>query len=116
MTGQSVLPDPKPFKSLPKYIFFAENLQLVSAGQERQFVALPAAVGLRVLLKYWRAPEEETVVGMWAGCEDFGGGEQSIHKRRSMSWHDLVRRDGADVDSLRQLPLDLLDLPTYWES
>jgi hypothetical protein len=39
-----------------------------------------------------------------------GGGEQSIQRRRSISWQDLVRREGAVVDSLRQLPLVLLVL------
>jgi len=37
---------------------------VLSMGQERQFVAEPAAVGFRVRLKYWRAPLEETVVGI----------------------------------------------------
>jgi hypothetical protein len=37
---------------------------------------------------------------------EFGGGEESNHSRRSMSWHDLVRREGAVVDSLRQFPLE----------
>jgi hypothetical protein len=45
-------------------MFFAEYLQDSSMGQERQFVTFPAAVGLRVLLKYWREPEELTVVGI----------------------------------------------------
>lgn len=79
-------------------------------GQERQFVAVPAAVGLRILVKYWRAPDEETVVGMCAGWVESGGGEQRSQRRRSMSWQDLVRREGAVVDSFRQLPLRLLDL------
>jgi hypothetical protein len=37
---------------------------VVSIGQDKQLVALPAAVGLRVLLKYCREPEDPTVVGM----------------------------------------------------
>ena len=45
-------------------MFLAEYLQEVSMGQERQLVALPAAVGFRVLLKYWSDPTEVTVVGM----------------------------------------------------
>lgn len=80
-----MFPEPSPFKSSPKYIFLAEYLQLDSIGHEKQLVALPAAVGLRVLLKYWRAAEEETVVGMWAGWVEFGGGEERIQRRRSMS-------------------------------
>ena len=41
----------------------AENWQSGSAGQERQFVDVPASVGLRCLVKYCRDPEEEIVVG-----------------------------------------------------
>ena len=49
-------------------------------------------------------------------CEGTCGGEsgdvkdgvQSSHSRKSMSWQDLVRSEGADVDSLRQLPLMVL--------
>ena len=54
-------------------------------GQERQFVAVPAAVGLRDLLKYWREPVEVIEVGMWAGLEEPGGGEQRSQRRTSMS-------------------------------
>jgi hypothetical protein len=44
--------------------------------------------------------------GRWGGnWEEEEEGEQSIHMRKSMSWQDFVRREGADVDSLRQLPL-----------
>jgi len=71
-------------------------------------VAVPAAVGLRVLLKYWRAPDEVTVFGICAGWAELGGGEQRSQRRRSISWQDLVRREGAVVDSLRQFPLGLL--------
>lgn len=77
-------------------------------GQERQFVAVPAAVGLRVLLKNWRAPDEVTVVGMCAVWVEFGGGEQRSQRRRSTSWQDLVRREGAVVDSFLQLPLGIV--------
>jgi hypothetical protein len=63
-TGQLVFPEARPLCSLPRYIFFAEYLQLGSAGQERQLVAFPAAVGLRALLKYWREPVEVILVGM----------------------------------------------------
>ncbi len=77
-------------------------------GQERQFVAFPAAVGLRVLLKYWSEPVEVTAVGICAGLVEFGGGEQRTQSRRSMSWHDLVSSEGAVVDSLRQFPLQWL--------
>jgi hypothetical protein len=38
-------------------------------------------------------------------CSAFGGGEQSIHMRKSMSWQDFVRRDGAVFDSFLQFPL-----------
>ena len=40
---------------------------------------------------------------------ELGGGEQRIHRRKSMSWQDLVSSEGAVVDSLRQLPLSPLD-------
>lgn len=60
-------------------------MQSFSIGQERQFVADPAAVGLRVLVKYWSDPVEEMVAGICAGCVEFGGGEQSIQRRRSIS-------------------------------
>jgi hypothetical protein len=68
-------------------------------------VAGPAAGGLRGLVKNWRAPEEETVEGRWGGFGEFGGGELRSQRRTSMSWQDLVSKDGADVDSFRQLPL-----------
>lgn len=54
-------------------------------GQERQFVAFPAPVGLRDLLKYWREPDELIAVGRWAGAVECGGGEQRSQRRRSMS-------------------------------
>jgi hypothetical protein len=69
----------------PRYTFLAEYLQDASIGQERQFVAFPAAVGFLVLLKYCRDPTDVTVVGMWAGVVDPGGGEQSNQRRRSIS-------------------------------
>jgi hypothetical protein len=75
-------------------------------GQERQLVASPAAVGLRVLLKYNKDPDEATVVGTWGGSLEPGAGEQRSHRSRSISWQDLVRREGAVVDSLRQFPLN----------
>lgn len=77
-------------------------------GQARQLVAFPAAVGLRDLLKYWSEPVEVTVVGMCAGLVELGGGEHRSQRRRSMSWQDLVRREGAVVDSFRQFPLEEL--------
>jgi len=46
-----------------------------------------------------------TVVGIWAGLVEPGGGEQSSQRSTSISWHDFVRRDGAVVDSRLQLPL-----------
>lgn len=81
-------------------------------GHERQFVADPAAVGLRVRLKYWRAPEELIVFGICGGSRVFGGGEQRSQRSRSMSWHDFVKREGAVVDSFRQFPLYSLDAST----
>jgi hypothetical protein len=39
------------------------------------------------------------------GEADVFVGVQSIHIKKSMSWQDFVRREGAEVDSLRQLPL-----------
>ena len=74
-------------------------------GQDRQFVASPAAVGFRVLLKYCSEPDEVTVVGMCTGLEESAGSEQSSQRSKSISWQDFVRRDGAVLDSLRQFPL-----------
>lgn len=46
------------------------------------------------------------VSGRWGGLvESASGGEQRSQRRMSMSWQDLVRREGADVDSLLQFPL-----------
>lgn len=84
-TGQCVFPEPKPLRLLPRYTFLAEYLQESSTGHERQLVALPAAVGLRVLLKYWRDPEEVTVVGICAGWDELGGGEQRSQRSKSIS-------------------------------
>ena len=91
----------------------AEYLQELSMGQLKQFVELPAAVGLRALLNNCSEPEEVTELGMWAGVETLGAGEHRSHKRRSISWQDLVRSDGAVVDSFRQLPLNLLAIASY---
>lgn len=110
LTGQNVFPLLSPLCSLPRYTFFAEYLHVFSAGHDKQFVALPAALGFRVLLKYCRPPNELTVVGICAGLADPGGGEQRSQRRRSMSWQDFVRREGAVVDSLRQFPLALIRL------
>jgi hypothetical protein len=41
--------------------------------------------------------------GVVAGALE--AGVQRSQRRKSMSWQDFVRRDGAVVDSLRQLPL-----------
>lgn len=51
--------------------------------------------------------------GRWGGCGipvvgEEGGGEQRSQRRRSMSWQDLVSREGAEVRSRRQLPLDIV--------
>jgi len=46
-----------------------------------------------------------TVVGIWAGLVEPGGGEHRSQRRTSMSWQDFVKREGAVVDSRRQLPL-----------
>ena len=71
-------------------------------------MAFPASVGLWALLKYCKEPEELIEVGRCAGLDDPGGGEQRSQYIMSISWHDLVSREGADVDTLRQLPLYLL--------
>lgn len=72
---------------------------------ERQFVAEPASCGLRLLRKYLRDPVDVMWEGRCGEDAEDGGGEQNIHMRKSMSWQDFVRREGADVDSLRQFPL-----------
>jgi hypothetical protein len=51
-TSQCVFPAPRPLWFKQRYISFAEYLHDVSIGQEKQFVAVPAEVGFRVLLKY----------------------------------------------------------------
>jgi len=87
---------------------FAENWHSGSAGQERQFVAAAARAGLRCLVKYCKDPEEEIVLGRWAGLVEPGAGEQRSQSRMSISWQDFARSEGAEVDSLRQLPLLLV--------
>ena len=87
-----------------RYIFFALYKHSGSAGHDRQLVAIPAKAGFRDLLKYKREPEEDTLEGRWGGLDDDAGGVQSNQRSKSMSWHDLVSRDGPIV-SLRQLPL-----------
>jgi len=82
----------------------AENWQLGSAGHERQFTAFPASAGFLEGLKWTKEPEEVTVKGKCGGSLG-SAGEQSNQRRRSISWQDFVRRDGALVDELRQLPL-----------
>ena len=77
-------------------------------GQERQFVAPSAAVGFLEGLKKMREPEEVIVEGRCAREVELGAGEQRSQRRKSMSWQDLVRREGAVVDSLRQFPLGVL--------
>jgi hypothetical protein len=58
------------------------------------------------LRKNFLDPVDVRKEGKWGSVEvEVGDGEQSIHIRKSMSWQDLVRREGAVVDSLRQLPL-----------
>lgn len=44
--------------------------------------------------------------GVEAGALE--AGVQRSQRRKSMSWQDFVRREGAVVDSLRQLPLNVL--------
>ena len=70
-------------------------------------MASPAAGGLWSLSKYCKEPEEIMLVGIWAGPLEFGGGEQRSQRRKSISWQDLVSKEGAVVDCLRQLPLEL---------
>jgi hypothetical protein len=102
LSGQPALPLLNLFSM---YIFLAENWQSLSAGQEKQLVAVPARGGFRERLKWVRDPDELTVEGKCGGSSDFGEGEQRNHRMRSMSWQDLVMREGALVDSFRQLPL-----------
>ena len=53
-----------------------------------------------------REPVDVIVEGRCGGVVegDEGGGVQRSQRRKSMSWQDFVRREGAVVDSLRQLP------------
>lgn len=62
-------------------------------------------MGLRVLVKYWREPAELIVLGRCGGWEEIGAGEQRSQRRMSISWHDFASSEGAEVESLRQLPL-----------
>lgn len=78
-------------------------MQSGSAGQEKQFVAAPAFAGFREGLKWTSEPEDETVVGRWA--VEVAEGEQRSQRRRSISWQHFVKREGADVEDLRQFPL-----------
>src|SRR6187402_2859556 len=94
-TGQCVFPELRPFCWSPKCIFFAEYLQEFSMGHDRKYVASPAAVGFRVLLKYCRAPVELICLGMCAGLVEPVAGEHSSQRSRSMSWQYFVRRQGA---------------------
>ena len=67
-------------------------------GQERQFVAEPAASGLRALRNRFRFPVEEMNEGTCGVPAELGeAGEQSSHMRKSMSWQDLVSSDGAAI-------------------
>lgn len=105
-TGQLVLGSWSPLCFGDMYMSLAEYLHSGSMGQERQFVAVPAATGLRVRVNCCTEPEDVIVSGRWGGAVGSdGGGEQRSQRRRSISWQDFVRRDGAVVDSLRQFPL-----------
>jgi hypothetical protein len=68
------------------------------------------------LRKNFLDPVDVRKEGKWGSVEvEVGDGEQSIHIRKSMSWQDLVRREGAVVDSLRQLPLLSVSIaPELW--
>lgn len=44
---------------------------------------------------------------------EFGAGEHKSQRRTSMSWQDFVRRDGAEKDELRQLPLVLISSDSF---
>lgn len=76
-------------------------------GHERQFVAVPAAESLCVCRYRFKRPKDEILEGRcgWSTVDDGYVGEQSSHRRKSMSCEDLVRSEGALTDSLRQLPL-----------
>jgi hypothetical protein len=89
-------------------MLLAEKWQSFSAGQERQFVALPAAGGFRARLKCDTLPKEAMLDGVCGF--PVGEGAQSSHMRKSMSWQDFVRRVGPDVCALRQLPLPSVSL------
>lgn len=83
-------------------------MQSRSAGQDRQFVAVPAAGGFWDLRNWVREPVEVMVRG-WMGCcevgSEEGGGLESNHMMKSMSWQDLVSREPSPLGvSRRQLP------------
>ncbi len=83
---------------------FAENLHTLSAGHDRQLVAVPASVGLRLRLKYWSEPVLVTVDGRWGGGQsgtEQSAGEHRSHSSTSMSWQLLVSKLGAEVLSRR---------------
>jgi hypothetical protein len=57
-------------------------------GQERQFVAAPAAKGFRALRNIFREPVDVTDFGRCGGSftsVDCVSGEQSSHRRKSIS-------------------------------
>jgi hypothetical protein len=74
-------------------------------GHFRQLVALPATSGFLALRNWLSVPLLAKVLGRCGGSDDPGAGEHSIQRMKSMSWQDLVRREGADVSDRRQLPL-----------
>jgi hypothetical protein len=88
---------------------FAEYLQALSAGHDKQLVAAPASAGLRFRLKCWSEPVLATVDGRWGGGQsraEQSAGEHSNHSSTSMSWQLLVNKLGAEVLS-RRLPHNL---------
>jgi hypothetical protein len=81
-------------------------MQSGSWGHDRQFVALPASFGFLARRKNFLEPVEVMWDGRWGGLSaDLKGCVHSIHMRKSISWQDFVRSEGAVVDSLRQFPL-----------
>ena len=82
LTGQPAIPFERCFSL---YIFLAEYIHSGSAGHERQFVAEPAAFGLRSRRKLVRLPVELIDLGRCVPTSFPLVDEQSSHIIKSMS-------------------------------
>ena len=68
-------------------------------------MALPAASGFLDFLNKFKDPKLDIYEGRCGKFKLDLHGEHNSQSIKSISWHDFVNKDGAVVDSLRQLPL-----------